>query len=94
MFFDQGTPDTSVYMIAGYSIFFLVSVIYLASLFLRTRNLNRDLDTLEDVQKEKQAPVPAPRPAAAPATSKPARAKAGKAGPSRKKTGRRAAKSR
>ena len=92
MFFDQVTPDTSVYMIAGYSIFFVVSLIYLASLFIRTRNLHRDLDTLESLQKEKQAPAPAPAPS--PARAKPAGPKAVKPGPSRKKTARKTAKSR
>ena len=65
MFFDQGTPDTSVYMIAGYVLFFVITAIYLASLFLRTRNLRRDLDTLEAMETEeepasevKSAPTP------------------------------------
>ncbi len=94
MFFDQGTPDTSVYMIAGYSIFFVIAIIYLASLLIRSRNLHRDLDTLESLQEEKQAPAPASAPAAAAARAKPASAKAVKPGPARKKTARKTAKSR
>ncbi len=90
MFFDQATPDTSVYMIAGYSIFFVISIIYLASLLIRTRNLHRDLDTLESLQREKQAPAPVPSVAKA----KPASPKAAKPGPSRKKPVRKTAKSR
>ena len=94
MFFDQATPDTSVYMIAGYSIFFVISIIYLASLLIRTRNLHRDLDTLESLQQEKQAPSPVPAPAASAAKAKPASPKAVKPGPSRKKPARKTAKSR
>ncbi len=63
MFFDELPPDTSTYMIAGYAIFFIVSAIYLASFFLRERNLNRDLSTLETLQDEQQAQA-APKPAA------------------------------
>ena len=94
MFFDQGTPDTSIYMIAGYSIFFVISVIYLASLFIRTRNLHRDLDTLESLQEEKQAPVRAPARAPSPARAKAAAPKAVKPGSARKKPARKAPKSR
>jgi hypothetical protein len=52
-FFQEPTPDTSSYMIAGYVIFFAVSIIYLASLYIRSRNLQRDLETLEELDKEK-----------------------------------------
>jgi len=52
MFFQFETPDTSPYMIAGYAIFFAVSVIYLVSLVIRWRNLQRDLETLEEMEKE------------------------------------------
>ncbi|HEX8991281.1 MAG TPA: hypothetical protein VF784_06350 [Anaerolineales bacterium] len=90
MLFDQGTPDTSVYMLAGYSIFFVISIIYLASLLIRTRNLHRDLDTLESLREEKQAPAPAP----AAVKAKPAGPKAVKPGPSRKRPARKSAKSR
>ncbi len=47
MLLDASTPDTSMYMIAGYAIFFVITVIYLASLLVRSRNLHRDLETLE-----------------------------------------------
>ncbi len=94
MFFDQATPDTSIYMIAGYSIFFVIAIIYLGSLLIRTRNLHRDLDTLESLQEEKKAPVPAPAAAPSPARAKSASPKAAKQGPSRKKPAKKAAKSR
>jgi hypothetical protein len=52
MFFLEIPPDTSQYMIAGYSIAFGVMLIYVASLFIRSRNLNRDLSMLEDMDKK------------------------------------------
>lgn len=49
------TPvDTTNYMIAGYTVFFTVAAIYLLSLFMRWRNLKRDLSMLEEMQKEGQ----------------------------------------
>ena len=52
MFFFQ-TPDTSGYMIAGYAIAFGVMFIYVVSLIIRYRNLNRDISMLEQMDKEK-----------------------------------------
>ena len=88
MFFDQGTPDTSIYMIAGYSIFFIVAAIYLVSLFVRARNLRRDLDTLKDLEGEAQAPAPEVRSAPAPRKPKPAPATGKTAKSARKKSSR------
>ncbi len=53
MFFQEPTPDTSGYMIAGYAVFFIVGAIYLVSLFVRNRNLRRDLETLEEINRKK-----------------------------------------
>ncbi len=94
MFFDELPPDTSTYMIAGYAIFFIVSAIYLVSFFLRERNLNRDLSTLETLQDEQQAqptPKPAPLKPAPPrqqAKPKASRTKTTKAGKPQKKSAR------
>jgi hypothetical protein len=55
MFIQDATPDTSAYMIAGYAIFFVFMIIYLVSLFLRSRNLNQDLTVLESMKKPGQA---------------------------------------
>jgi hypothetical protein len=49
----ESTPDTSAYMIGGYAVFFIVSAIYLLSLFIRNRSLQRDLETLEKLDSEK-----------------------------------------
>jgi len=51
-FFQEATPDTSAYMIAGYAIFFAVTIIYLASLAIRSRNLKQDLWMLEEMEKD------------------------------------------
>ena len=53
MFIQDPTPDTSGYMIAGYAVFFIVSAIYLLSLFVRNRSLQRDLETLANLESEK-----------------------------------------
>ena len=52
MFFLETPPNTSQYMVAGYAIAFGVMLIYVVSLFIRTRNLNRDLSTLEEMDKQ------------------------------------------
>jgi len=52
-------PDTSGYMIAGYAIAFLVMGLYVFSMYLRHRNLNQDLETLEVISSESK-PKPAP----------------------------------
>ncbi len=47
----QTIPDTSVYMIAGYIIFFSVTIVYIISLFTRWKKLERDLKTLEEIDE-------------------------------------------
>ena len=54
MFFQDAPPNTSAYMIAGYTIAFTVMAIYLISLAVRWRNLNQDLEMLESLEKESQ----------------------------------------
>ncbi len=51
MFFQEATPDTSGYMIAGYLIAFSVMAIYLFSLVIRWRNLKQDLEMLEGMHR-------------------------------------------
>ena len=48
----EGPADTTSYMIAGYTIIFGVMLIYLISLLIRQRNLNKDLEVLEEIQVE------------------------------------------
>ncbi len=42
-------PDTSNYMIAGFVISFLTMGLYVLSVYLRNKNLHRDLETLEEL---------------------------------------------
>jgi hypothetical protein len=66
MFFQEATPDTSGYMIAGYVITFLVMALYVASIYLRSRNLNQDMTTLNELEE----PVPPVRASPASQTRK------------------------
>jgi hypothetical protein len=54
MFLQDVTPDTSSYMIAGYVIAFLVMGLYLASIYIRSRNLKQDMSMLEEMEKAEQ----------------------------------------
>jgi hypothetical protein len=47
------TPDTTNYMIAGYTVFFSVFAIYLASLALRWSKFKRDFQVLEELVKDR-----------------------------------------
>ncbi len=47
------TPDTSSYMIAGFAVTFITMGLYIASLYIRNRNLKQDIETLESMQTEK-----------------------------------------
>ena len=40
------------YMLAGYAVILIVLGLYLVSLFVRWRNLKRDLHSLEEVDKK------------------------------------------
>ena len=51
MFFQEPTPDTSGYMIAGYAVAFIVISLYVASFYLRNRNLNQELEMLEELDQ-------------------------------------------
>ncbi len=61
MFFQESVPDTSRYMIMGYTISFVVMALYVFSLYIRNRNLNRDLTTLEELGKPDPAKETAPK---------------------------------
>lgn len=69
MFFQEATPDTSGYMIAGYAITFIVMALYVASIYLRSRNLNQDITTLNEMEEPappvQARPISPPRRAAA-----------------------------
>jgi CcmD family protein len=46
----EGPANTTNYMIAGFAVIFGVMLIYLISLIVRQRNLQKDLDILEEIQ--------------------------------------------
>ena len=46
-------PDTSGYMIAGYVITFVTMGLYILSVYLRNKNLHRDLETLQELDQKK-----------------------------------------
>lgn len=50
----EAYPDTSSYMVAGYIVSFLTMGIYVLSMYIRNRNLKRDLETLEDMDTNKK----------------------------------------
>jgi len=50
----MGPVNTDNYMIAGYVVSFITMGIYLFSLYIRTRNLKRDLETYESMDAEKK----------------------------------------
>jgi len=65
MLFQEAISNTNGYMIAGYAVAFIVMALYVASIYIRTRNLNQDLATLEELDKletEKSKPAKAPKP--------------------------------
>lgn len=53
--FQEGPAETTVYMIAGYTIVFVVIALYIASLWLRWRNLQRDQSMLDDLLSKGQS---------------------------------------
>jgi hypothetical protein len=50
------TPDTSNYMVAGFVVIFGTIFVYLASLVIRWRNLQRDLEILTELEKSQATP--------------------------------------
>jgi hypothetical protein len=48
----EAPADTTSYMIAGYAVIFGVMLLYLISLLVRQRNLQKDLEVLEEIQGE------------------------------------------
>jgi hypothetical protein len=54
MLFDNTTPDTVNYLIAGYTVLLGFPILYVVSWFVRRRGLKRDLSTLEMLAKENE----------------------------------------
>ena len=54
-FLQQATPETTQYMIAGFAVIFGVLALYLLSLVIRSRNLNRDAEILQELESGENA---------------------------------------
>lgn len=52
MLFQEAPANTTSFMIAGYAVIFGVMLIYLVSLVIRRRNLQKDLEVLEDLEQK------------------------------------------
>jgi hypothetical protein len=48
----EGPAETTAYMIAGYAVIFFVMLVYLVSLYIRRRNLNQDLELLQEMEQK------------------------------------------
>ena len=56
MLFLQDAPaNTTIYMVAGYTVIFGFMLIYLISLIVRRRNLQQDAEMLESLEKKDSA---------------------------------------
>jgi len=51
-FFQEGPAQTTNYMIFGYAVIFGAIFLYIASLYLRQRNLQQDIEAMKDLQEE------------------------------------------
>lgn len=48
----QAPAETTRFMIAGYSVIFVIMLLYVISIFVRRRNLRRDLKILDEMEME------------------------------------------
>jgi hypothetical protein len=54
MMLQEGPAQTTNYMLIGYTVIFGSMLIYVISLYLRQRNLERDLELMKELEKDKQ----------------------------------------
>lgn len=50
----QAPAETTRYMIAGYTVIFSIMLLYVLSLVVRCRNLERDLETLKQMEPKEE----------------------------------------
>ena len=48
----QTTPDTSSYLLLGFVMFGVVGIGFVLSIFVRMRTLRRDVEMIEELQRE------------------------------------------
>jgi hypothetical protein len=58
----EGPAETTVYMIAGFTVIFGSLVVYIASLVLRWRSLKQDEEMLAELEEKKAAEPKVARP--------------------------------
>jgi hypothetical protein len=54
MMLQEGPAQTTNYMLIGYTVIFGSMLIYVISLYLRQRNLERDLELMKELEKDQQ----------------------------------------
>ena len=54
MLFQDITPDTTNYMLLGYAVMIGLPLLYIVSLFIRRRNLERDKRLIESLQEDEE----------------------------------------
>jgi hypothetical protein len=50
----EAPAETTPYMIAGYAVIFSIMLIYILSIFIRRRNLKRNMEMLEEMQSKQE----------------------------------------
>jgi CcmD family protein len=55
----QAPAETTRYMVAGYTVIFSVMLLYIVSLSLRRRRLERDLESLNEIELKDNEPLSA-----------------------------------
>ncbi len=50
----QAPAETTQYMLAGYIVILSIMLLYIISIFIRHRNLKRDIQTLNEIDAEKK----------------------------------------
>ena len=58
LFLQEGPAETTDFMILGFVVIFGTMAIHLASLYLRNRNLHRDIELLDDLSAGKSNQEP------------------------------------
>lgn len=50
----QAPAETTRYMIAGYSVILSIMLLYIISIFIRLRNLKRDVNILDEMETQEK----------------------------------------
>ena len=53
LFLQEGPAETTDYMILGFVVIFGVMLVYVISLWVRRRNLKKDIELLEQLEEQK-----------------------------------------